>query len=377
MRSFARMPSVISDSDMSTVQLNMIDTMSKYVVLVSIILLSTLITIGILASRMALSQRSNKTVKSILWFAHVNWLVIDLFLNIVCLMTQFNFFGKNNYQRYCYYTHLLCKLLFKRLARNDMKKRRIEGLRTKKIPPNIKNIRELGEANIAASNNQTLTNNNNNNNLNAKLTNKSKTKHKHKNTSKQNARLQISQKKSKLRQASNTLTVSTNSLKPLETHTQRKNANDENVTIPSSEDDSNENTTDTTSGTRREHTPALIDGSHATPAPVSMQLGAQDADLGMRMNSSRSQTPQSEVQFQESVEITESSKNRDDEMINEMEMGHLRQTKDAIGNGAESSHMRVLTIETVNDMEKLANASASVLNSVEADKNGDNNDMYS
>ena len=89
----------ISDDDLTNSQKNLISVMSKYCVLVALSLFTTFITTGILVARIILFQ-SNKW-NLILYFSYFSWELFDTVVNSLCLMAQFNFYGKKFYKKYC------------------------------------------------------------------------------------------------------------------------------------------------------------------------------------------------------------------------------------------------------------------------------------
>lgn len=93
---------IITEKDISSQQLALITTMSKYVVLVSISLITTFMSFGIqfIRSILIVNGASRQDDLPLLYLFYL-FSAIDYFTNIICFMTQYVFFGKKSYYKYC------------------------------------------------------------------------------------------------------------------------------------------------------------------------------------------------------------------------------------------------------------------------------------
>lgn len=107
----------------SETQLQLISTMSKYSVLVSICLFATFINFSIIFTRIMRPVFGGPMKLSVtLKYIHFNFLMFDIFLNIIGFMVQFRFFGNKKYLKYCKYCDNKCKSIVKRKTIDEMAK---------------------------------------------------------------------------------------------------------------------------------------------------------------------------------------------------------------------------------------------------------------
>ena len=102
----------MDDKRVSVKETELIATMSKYVVLVSISLFTTFVSIMIGFIR-SYNFRNETTHPKDTGYVYIqyNWLFIDIASNLICFMTQFGFFkiGNDIYYKYCSYINARCQ----------------------------------------------------------------------------------------------------------------------------------------------------------------------------------------------------------------------------------------------------------------------------
>ena len=119
----------ITSKDISNIQLGLIKTMSRYVVLVSISLLTTIIGVGLMFAVGANASNSTNLTEGLssnvfLFYASLIWFIIDLTTNVLCFLLQFQFFGYKIYYKYCQYIDQKCINIVKYFAIRQMRNER-------------------------------------------------------------------------------------------------------------------------------------------------------------------------------------------------------------------------------------------------------------
>ena len=112
--------------------------MSKYVVLVLISLISTIITFIIVIIRaIYLSNNGSRynIYGKILLYLHINWFNIDLIVNIICFMAQFRFFGNKYYYKFCKCLDKKCKNFVKYKTMKYMDTQRTNTIQSVQMSP--------------------------------------------------------------------------------------------------------------------------------------------------------------------------------------------------------------------------------------------------
>ena len=104
----------------SNQQLELIDTMCKYVVIVSSSLVTTFLIIFVLTIRSYFYSQNNYHINILMYFVHFNCMMIDAMTNTLCLMAQFHFFASKQYYYLCNCLHQKCKTCVKKQAVRSM-----------------------------------------------------------------------------------------------------------------------------------------------------------------------------------------------------------------------------------------------------------------
>ena len=90
-------------------QMTLIETMAKYVILVSISLLSTLIVAGVLGIRALVFSDNSSEANLWMYYIHYTGIIINTLANVICLLLQFAFFGNEWFKKWCHCLHNQCK----------------------------------------------------------------------------------------------------------------------------------------------------------------------------------------------------------------------------------------------------------------------------
>ena len=103
-----------------------IDTMSKYAVLASVALLSTLVTVIVASLRyFENNKRATNDIYVFYTYLLAASIVIDSMINVVCLKWQFSFWANKEYFRFCRCCHSIARNIVMRSS--DMPEKPIEN----------------------------------------------------------------------------------------------------------------------------------------------------------------------------------------------------------------------------------------------------------
>ena len=103
----------------------LIDTMGRYVILVSLSTVTNILTLIVFVIRIIHTQTSNEYGNVLYLYGQTNWLIFDVLVNCICVMGQFRFFGSKMYFKCCKICHEKCKSNLNTIA---LKRKRNENM---------------------------------------------------------------------------------------------------------------------------------------------------------------------------------------------------------------------------------------------------------
>ena len=105
----------------------LVETMGRYVVLVALSTVTNIVTLIIFIVRIIHVSSNGKYGNILYLYGQTNWLIFDVLVNCICVMTQFRFFGTNIYHKFCRICHEKCKSNLNKIAtrRQHMSKKKV------------------------------------------------------------------------------------------------------------------------------------------------------------------------------------------------------------------------------------------------------------